>query len=327
MYRKIEISHRTIVFTGVFVLSLWFLFLIRDLLFELFIALLLMAILNPMVTRLTKARVGRPLGVLLVYVLVLGLFGLVVGSVVPPLLDQTAAFASGLPGYLSNIGVTPIFSEEIAKEVLLAVGSVPSQIIRVGVSIFSNVLAVITILMFTFYLLLAREKLDEQLTIFLGEERKREVGDLIDILEDRLGGWARGQISLMFLVGGATFLGASLLGIPYALSLSLLAGLLEVIPYLGPWIAAVPLVIIGFGISPFMGVAAASLAFLIQQLENYLFVPKVMEKSVGVSPIVTLIALAVGARIAGIIGIMISIPAVITISVLTSHFLLKEKGK
>jgi predicted PurR-regulated permease PerM len=178
----------------------------------------------------------------------------------------------------------------------------------------------ITVLIFSFYLLLARDKLDDQLGYFFGNDKKREVAALIDLLEKRLGGWARGQLALMILVWISTYIGLLLLGIPFALPLSILAGLLEIIPYLGPLIAAIPAVIIGLSLSPIIGLATAALYFLIQQFENYIFVPKVMEKSVGVNPIVTLIALSIGLRLAGIVGIVISVPIVIAIQVLSKKY-------
>ena len=171
---------------------------------------------------------------------------------------------------------------------------------------------------------MVREKLDDHLGFFFGEEKKHKAGKLIDLLETRLGGWARGELILMALVGVSTYVGLALLGIPFALPLALLAGLFEIIPYLGPIIAAVPAVLIGLSISPLMALATAALAFLIQQLENYIFVPKVMEKSVGVSPIITLIALAIGLRLAGIIGVVISVPVVITLQVLGRQYLVKD---
>jgi predicted PurR-regulated permease PerM len=119
----------------------------------------------------------------------------------------------------------------------------------------------------------------------------------------------------MLLVGLITYVGLRLLGIPYALPLAILAGLLEIIPYFGPIIAAIPAVIIGFSISPLIGIATTALAFLIQQLENYLIVPKIMEKSVGVSPVIILLALMIGFKIAGAMGALISIPVFITLQV------------
>lgn len=324
MPRKIEVSHKTIIFTVLFLVFVWFLYLIRDIILEFFVALLIMTILNPLVTALTKLKIPRGISVLSVYILILIFFGVAVASVLPPLVEQTTSFANGLPKYLEVIGVTPVVSQELIGEFLSRVGNLPGQVIRLLFSALSNFLAVVTTLIFAFYLLLTRDRLEEQLGFFFGEEKKKELGRLIDLLEERLGGWARGQLSLMVLVGAAMYIGLLILGIPFALPLALLAGILEIIPYIGPIIAAVPAVIIGFGISPFMGITVAVLAFIIQQLESYLFVPKVMEKAVGVSPIVTLLALAIGARMAGLVGVVISVPLLITLQVLTRELILKD---
>ena len=322
--KKVEISHRTVVFTVFFLLLLWFLYFIRDILLELFVALLLMTILQPLVDKLGRIRVPRGLAVLITYILVFGIFGGAIALVVPPLIEQTTSFVAVLPGYISNIGIPQNISQDVVNQFLIRLGSLPGEVIKVTVSIFSNIISVLTVLVFAFYMLMARGKLNESLGFFFGDEKQAEIGRLVDTLEKRLGGWARGELSLMFLVGISTFIGLSIIGIPFALPLSILAGILEIIPYLGPVIAAIPSVIIGFGISPVMGFGVAALAFVIQQVENYIFVPKVMEKSVGVSPIVTLTALAIGARIAGVVGMIISVPSVITLQILLKEYFIKE---
>jgi len=324
MPKKIEISHKTIIFTVLFLLSLWFLYLVRDIILQLFIALLIMAILNPLVSKLSKWKIPRGISVFLVYLLVFGVIGGIIAGIVPPLVSQTTSFANNLPKYLVDVGINRFLSEELIGQFISQLGNIPAQVVKLGVSVFSNILDVFAVLIFAFYLLLVREKLDDQLAFLFGEEKKHRVGRFIDILENRLGGWARGELLLMLLIGSTTYLGLTLLGIPFALPLALLAGLFEIIPYLGPIIAAIPAVLIGLSISPLMGLATAALAFLIQQIENYLFVPKVMEKSVGVSPIITLIALAVGFRLAGIVGVVISVPAVIALQVVSNQYLLKE---
>src|SRR4029079_15977780 len=103
---------------------------------------------------------------------------------------------------------------------------------------------IIAVLIFAFYLLLARNKFDEQLSMFFGDARKAEAASLINTLEKRLGGWARGQLALMFLVALLTYIGLTILRVPYAMPLAILAGILEIVPYLGPIVGAVPSVLI-----------------------------------------------------------------------------------
>jgi len=324
MVRKIEVSHKTIIFSVLLLLLLWFLFFIKDIIFALFASLFLMTILNPMVTKLSKIKIPRAVSIIVTYILVFGLFGVVIVSIVPPLVEQTTNFANSLPANLKNLGIFTYLEGDVAKELVTRLGGIPAQIIKAGVSFFSNAVSVLVVLVFTFYLLQARDKLDVQLGLFFGDEKRKELGKLIDRLEVRLGGWARAQIALMTIVGFITYLGLVLLGIPFALPLAILAGLLEIVPILGPFLAAIPLVIIGLSISPVMGLAVVALAFLVQQLENYVLIPKIMQKSAGVSPIITLLALAIGAKLAGVFGILFAVPVVITLQVLlTEHFKLK----
>jgi len=321
MPRKVEISHKTVIFTVLFLLSLWFLYVIKDIIFGLFVALLIMAILNPLVTKLSKVGIPRGVSVLVVYLAVLGIFGLAIAAIIPPLVEQTSSLISRLPAYLSNLGVNRVISGDIAGQILSQIGSIPGQAVKVGFSIFSNLLGAITVLIFAFYLLLVRDKIDDQLGFLIGEDKRKKIGSTIDLLESRLGGWARGEFVLMAVIGVASFLGLTILGIPYALPLAILAGLLEIVPYFGPIISAIPAVIIGISISPLMGLATIALAFLIHQSENYFFTPKIMEKSVGVNPVITLLALSIGFRLAGMVGAVISVPVVLTIHVLASGYL------
>jgi predicted PurR-regulated permease PerM len=289
--------------------------MIRDIILSVFVALLIMVILNPLVRKLSKFKIPRGASVLIVYFTFFGLVIFSLASVVPALVEQTSNFANGLPGYVQNIKIPSAIGDQITRDLGAFVGMIPGRVVGVSVSIVSNFVAVLTVLTFAFYLLMARDKLDDQLAFFFGKTRSQEIGEIIDELEVKLGGWARGQLLLMFTVGFFNYVGLTILGIPYALPLGIFAGIMEAVPYIGPILGAVPGVVIGFGISPIMGIGTAALAFLIQQVENYVLVPKIMEKSVGVAPIVTLVALAIGFRVAGIPGILISVPVVITLQV------------
>lgn len=324
MVRKIEVSHKTVVFTALFLLSLVFVYLVKDIILELFVALILMTILEPMVSSLSKIKIPRAISVLISYVLVIGIFGGVFALLIPTVVEQTTSFVNALPSYLSNLGVTEDISNQVVRGFLATAGNAPGEIFQFTFSLFNNIFAVVTVLVFAFYMLVSRDRLEDQLGFFFGEEKKKELGRIIDELEKRMGSWARGELILMFMIGLGVYIGLRIIGIPFALPLSILSGLLEIVPMLGPIISAVPAVLIGFGISPITGLGVTALYFLVHQLEGYVLVPKVMEKSVGVSPIVTLIALAVGARLAGIVGAIISVPTVIAIQVLSKEYLIKD---
>lgn len=313
MPKKVEISHKTIFFTAIFIGSIWFLYYIRDIVLQLFMALVVVSILNPFVVKLSKYKIPKAVSIFLSYVFIFGFLGLTIGAILPPLIEQTTNLANGLPSYFQSSNLSKYVNEDVTRQFISQLGSVPSQIVKAGFSLFGNILNIFTVLIFAFYLLLIRDRFDSNLEFLFGKEKAKNAAEFVNRLEAKLGGWARGQLLLMILIGVLSYIGFIILGIPYALPLALLAGILEIIPYLGPVIAAVPVVILGFSISPFLGFASIGLSILIQQLENYIFVPKIIERSVGVSPIVSLIALAVGYRLSGVVGIIISIPLVIII--------------
>jgi predicted PurR-regulated permease PerM len=239
----------------------------------------------------------------------------------PPLVDQTTNFVNNLPAYLRNPIISKFINDQTLDQTMGQLSSVPGQVVKVGVSIFSNLVGIMSVFIFTFYLLLYRGKLDEQVSFFFGEDGKAKFGRVLDMIENSLGGWARGQLILMLSIGVLTFIGLTILGIPYSLPLAVLAGILEIVPTIGPIIAAIPMIIVALTISPIMGFGTVALAFLIHQSENYLLVPKIMEKSVGVNPIVTLASLAIGFRLMGIIGALVSVPVVLTIQIIIKEYL------
>ncbi len=315
MVRKVEISHKTIIFSFFFLLFAWFIYFIRDIVLQLFASLIIVSIVNPVVVKLSKFKIPKAISILVSYILIIGALVVAVSAILPPLAEQTTNLANNLPGFVEELRLSKYLNEGSVNELISQLGSLPGQIIRTGLTVFSNVLSILTVLIFAFYILLIRDKLEESLEGLLGKEKSKEIVYMINLIESKLGGWARGQLTLMFAIGLVTYIGLLILGIPYALPLALLAGILEIVPFIGPIIAAVPVVILGFSSSNFLGFAALSLTVLIQQLENYVFVPKIMEKSTGVSPIIVLIALAIGYRLAGITGTLISVPVVIIIQV------------
>jgi predicted PurR-regulated permease PerM len=322
---KIEVSQRTIILVLGLLVAFKFLTMISDVLLTFFVALLIMAILNPLVTTLARYKVPRPLSVILVYVLVICAMMVSFAAIIPPLIQQTSTFVTHIPNYIYDLGIPYQTAEQILPQVISQLGTIPSQLAQFTLSLFSNILEVIGVLVFAFYLLMMRENLDDHLAPFFNDIKKNQIDRIIDILELRLGGWARGQILLMVAIAIANYIGFLLLGIPYALPLAIFAGFLELIPYVGPFIAAIPAIFIGFSISPFLGFAAAALAFLVQELENYILVPKIMQRSAGVNPLVTLIALGVGFNLAGIVGLLISVPCAITVEVLAKELYFSKK--
>jgi predicted PurR-regulated permease PerM len=320
MTQKIEISHRTIVFTVLFLIGLWVLYQIRQVILALFISLTLMTAINPLVNKLEKWKTPRFLAILTIYVLIFGGFGLAMGLMISPAVEETAVLITKLPVYLKNFGFLGTIDSAILNQ-LTQFGSLPANLVKFTMGIFSNILGVFAILVITFYLLLERANLDKYLVILFGEGEEKRAKSLIDKIEFKLGGWVRGEVILMTVVGGLYYLGLRFLGIEFALPLAIIGGILEIVPNIGPTISAAPAILAGLTISSLHGLAAGGLYFLVQQLENTVIVPKVMQKAVGIYPLVTILSLTIGWKLAGAIGAILAVPIVLVIQEISAEFL------
>ena len=140
------------------------------------------------------------------------------------------------------------------------------------------------------------------------ERASRICSGLVDRIQFKMGRWLQGQIFLMFIIFVLDYLGLLLIGAPYALVLALIAGILEIVPYIGPIISAILATAISFLHGPVTGLLVLALFVLVQQLEGYVFTPLVMKKAVGLNPVVVILALMIGAKLAGVLGIIVAIP-------------------
>ena len=313
MPRKVEISHRTIIFAILFILLLWFVFQIRHILLMLFVSLILMSALKPAVDKLQNWKLPRSLAIIVVYLVLWGLVAALFAGVIPPLVEQTRKLIFLLPQAIGRVEFFNTNQQALTDQLLTRVGALPENLLRITVSFFGNLVSVLTTLVITFYLLLERRHLDRYLAILLGKEKPAKVTEVINQMERRLGSWVRGELVLMLTVGIVTYVGLVVLGVEIALPLAIIAGTLEIVPNIGPIVAAIPAVLIALTIHPFTALATASLYFLVQILENHLLVPKVMQKAVGVNPLVSILGLLTGWEIAGPAGAVLAIPTIIVI--------------
>jgi predicted PurR-regulated permease PerM len=146
-------------------------------------------------------------------------------------------------------------------------------------------------------------------------------------MKEKMSAWLKGQLILCLIIGLAVFTGLSILGVKYALVLGLIAGFLEIIPYVGPWIAAIFAVFIALGQSPMLALFVLIMFAVIQWSENNLLVPKIMQKAVGLNPIISILAIITGAKIAGFLGVLFAIPIASALSIFLQDFFNKDEEK
>ena len=311
MHRRIDISHKTIFFIAGFLLLLWALYQIIDVIVLLFIAIILMAGLSPVVKYLSTWKLPKTLSIGIAYLLIITVIAGLFSLMITPLIEQTTNLIQTLPQTIGNV-LPPFIDPKILQNEL---SNVASNALSFSLILFNNLLAIISLLVITFYLLLEREKLDARIAqLFVG--REDQVKLTVRKIEDKLGSWVRGQLALSLIIGTLAYLALFILQVPYALPLAILAGLFEVVPVIGPIISAIPAILVAFTVSPLTAGFVAIAYFIIQQLENSLIVPQVMKKAVGLNPLIVILTVSIGGKLLGISGALLAVPITVVIQIL-----------
>ena len=317
--RTISVSPISIAVLILLPIILWILWSIRDILFSLLIAFIIMSSLRPGVSFLVSKKIPRGFAVGVVFLLFLLFFISLISVIIPPIIYETTNLVRNLPSIIEE--TSPFLTNYIDLNSLSSVvPNITNNLLGVLSSIFSNTLFVVATLFFSLYFLIEEDTISSVLHRFLSKKHAEKAVRIFSIAERRMASWFWGEIILMTVVGVLTYIGLSLLGVKYALPLAVLAGLLEIVPNIGPAISAVPAVIIGFSIAPFTGISTLALYIIIQQLENNFIVPVIMKKAVGISPIATLLALLIGGKFGGVLGILLGIPIILFIETIFSEY-------
>lgn len=326
MPKTVEISHRTILFILFLAAGLWFVWAILDIILSFLIAIILMAAFNPWVNYLESKkifsyRINRSLAIVFIYLIFITIISIFITLVTQPLISQTSNLVKQFPLLFERISNNWGIDQKIIEQQISQINTLPQNLFKLVTSIFSNLLAVFTTLVMAFYLLLEREKLHIHLSKLIGNHQlENKVEKFLDDLEIRLGGWLRAEALLMLIVGVFTYLGLTLLRVPFALPLAIIAGFMELIPNIGPTLSAVPAVIVGITISPLTAIGTIALYIIVQLLENNFIVPQVMSKAVGVNPLVTILVLLIGFQIGGVKGAIMAVPLVLIFQSVFTHF-------
>jgi len=312
----------------------------RDALGPFIVGLLLVYLVSPPIERLVRAGLPRPIAILLIYLVVGFLVVEGLNLMLRPLIDQIRQFATDLPGLveqlraqLERLGAVyrglelPAPFRDAVDQWLARVSSgdvgfdpaVLLPVLSATTGIVTTVLAFLIIPVWAFYLLKDQPRLMRSFDASIPAEWRADVDAVIEIVGRVFGSWIRGQVLLGGVVGLATFVGLAGLGTfvdpifgRFAVLLAVIAGLLELLPIIGPILAAIPAVLI----AATAGVEAASAALLlylgIQQVENYFLVPKIQGDATNLHPSVVMLALIVGGTVGGLLGAILALPVLAT---------------
>lgn len=319
---KIDISSWSIIKIIIILAGAYFIYVIRDVIALFFIVMILVSAFSPTVNRWAK-KISKPGALLALIAIFLAVISLVLVLVVPPLIEQTAQLAQNLPKYLSKISWIHDYIPQIKDSLSNLsgqVGNISGALLTFTTSIFGGVVSVIMAIVLFIYFLMDERGLKSFILSFIPEEKREMASQILHKVANKTGGWFKGQIYLALIIAVLNLAALSVIGVPYAMTLAVVSGIFEVIPTIGPILAGIMAALVALSISPVKALIVLIWYVVVQQLEGTLIVPKVMHKAVGLSPATIILAVLIGAKVYGIMGVVLSIPIAAVIVVMIQEW-------
>lgn len=329
---RISIDSYSVLKGALVLILLYVLFLLRDLVLVVLTAIVIASAIEPGAKWFMRHRVPRLIAVVLIYLIVATILFGVFYFLLPPLLADLSGFLAQVPEYLGSLDFLRSFSlfnsfdaigsQEVvegirqtfsARDVVQGISQylvdIPGGVFGTVSAVFGGVLSFVLIVVISFYLAVQEGGIANLLRIIVPFRHQEYAVDLWRRAQGKIGKWMQGQLLLMVIVGVLVFLGLTILGVEHALFFAILAALFELIPVFGPILSSIPAIAAGFvdgGLT--LALIIAGVYIIIQQFENHLIYPLVVHKVVGVPALLVILALVVGAQLAGFLGIILAVP-------------------
>lgn len=339
---NISISVSTFFKIAFLMLLVFLAYVVWDILILLFVAVMLSFLLDPIADWGQKKHIPRGVTVGVVYLLGVGIFGGLMAMLVPALIDQFNNLSLNFGSYWSTfltkvqslkvLGLQYGIWDNITQSLstgLTSGFSTAQKVLSSIVGFFDSIASLVLVLVITFYLVAEEDNFRKILHNFTPIAYRDDVESMWERIKNKLGRWLRAQLLLDVVVGVLTYVGLLIIDVQYALLLGLLIGVLENVPYAGPIFAALAGVLLTFmQTGTWTQPILVALVFLIvQQLESYLLVPKIMQKTAGINPIVSIVSLLIGFRLFGIVGTLLAIPTAAVVTLLWTEIASRSFNK
>lgn len=333
--------------TGLGVLLMWALFLVRHILLLVYVSGLFAIAFSPLVRVIERQkllpvgtqRFPRWLAILTIYlVIIAGLVGLGF-AIVPPVVKQGQQLAGRVPEMFHRSQQFLIGHGLLEREFTMteAIQRAPSGVAGAGADAMTTVVqaaaglaggifGIVTILILTFYMLVESESIVGRFVRLFPRDQRLRVAAISRDISGRVSAWLGGQILLGAIIGTTATIGLWLIGVPFFFVLGILAGIGELIPMVGPILSAIPAVAVALTVSPGTALVTAGFFLLQQQFENHILVPKVMSRQVGVSAVTVLIALLTGGTLLGVPGALLAVPTAAALQVIFDELTEEEEA-
>lgn len=334
--QKIDIGTGTIFRVILIILGFLFLYIVRDIIIMLIAAFVIASAVEPIAKKLQAYRIPRGASVIIVYILIITVITLTVVSIAPPLAKQTTALIQQLSQVIGNAFTYFVPGEQydprdVVSQLREGLSGFGNSLTNVGFSIFeqtrsvfSGFISVIFTFIIALYLVIEEDALKKVFRLVVPQHHHAYIEQIIDRIQVKIGRWVIAQLSLALVIGVVVGVGLWIIGVQNALVLGLFAGVLEIIPVIGPIIAGFIGTLVALSQSWILALVTLAFYVVVQQVENHALIPNLMKKATGLNPLVTLIAVLLGARLAGVVGIILSIPVATMISIFLSDFFSKS---
>jgi len=322
-----EISIVSVLKVIAVLIGLWLLYLVRDVLIILLVVVVISTALEPFVDKLAKQGIPRALSVIVLYVALLVFLGFFVYFVARPVSVQIKQLTFNFPYYSDklsqfDLGTPSSTLSNLLNGVSTKISSAAGSFLNAIVAIFGGIVSAVTVFALTFYFLVEEQGIRKSIVSLIPVKHRSRFLETVSKVSEKLGHWLRGQLALMLIVGTLDGVALWILGVDYALTLGLLSGLLEVIPIVGPIVSAVIAVFVAFvsGVALWKILGIIVIYIIVQQIENSILVPKIMQKAIGLSPVIVILAILIGAKLLGIGGAVLAVPVAAGIQVFMSEY-------
>ncbi len=319
------------------------LLVILKILTPLFIGVAVAWLFDPFVKKLKKKGIKRSIGATIAYVIFIAVLALIIGSIIPILIEQINDFAKTLPSVFDSIKnwMNDIFEklnniegfdatsmkDEVFKKVedigMGLTSSLPELLINTVKSFFSGIGTFLIGLIIGFYLLVGFDNANELMITWLPKKMQNDARDLLNEVNTSFRRFIKGAFYDCSLVFVVTSLGFMLVGLKGAVLFGLFCGITNIIPYAGPYIGGAPAVIVGFSQGPVTGLLTLLVVFVVQFLEGNLLQPVIMSKTTKLHPVTIMVGLLIFGHFFGIVGMVLSTPLIAAIKIIIIYFIEK----
>jgi predicted PurR-regulated permease PerM len=336
----VEVGTKVLLRTALLLSVAYIIYLLRDVVILVLMAVLTAAALVPAIARLQKFGLSRTASVIISYSL-LFFVGVILLSVFFPLFfaemkqflqnwpeyaKRLDTFMSGIETYSQSIGIE-FRKDEFSQNIEGNISQWFSQIFSTTVNLFQSFIHFIGYFFLALYLSLEEQGIEKFFLLMTPKEYHTQALSIASRMQGKVSQWLFGQMLLMLIAFAIYYVGLSLLGVPYALAIAFFGGFMEILPYIGPILAAIPAIVIGLLSSPVLGVSALVFYIVAHQVEAHIVAPQVMKHSAGLSPVALIIAILVGLELGGPLGIILAVPITMILSVFVEDLLLKKSNQ